>query len=175
MAASDLEANSGSTDPDPGDAVRTGQRRLFPIVGIGASAGGLGAFESFFSMMPADSGMAFVLVQHLSPPAKSMLDDLIGRYTAMPVAEVTGEVEVEPNHIYIIPPGKDLALFDGSLQLIDPDVDGAVLLPLARGGSQGPGGVRRSVRHWKRRHHGASSNQGETWARHGSRTIDRRL
>src|ERR1022692_2011914 len=75
----------------------------FPIVGIGASAGGLAAFEAFFSAMPPvqDTNMAFVLIQHLSPDHKSALTELVGRYTRMPVEEVVDGVEVKPNHVYI--------------------------------------------------------------------------
>ena len=71
----------------------------FPIVGIGASAGGLAAFEAFFSGMPTDKdpGMAFVLVQHLAPDHKSILTDLIRRYTRMQVFEVQDGMEVQPN------------------------------------------------------------------------------
>jgi two-component system, chemotaxis family, CheB/CheR fusion protein len=94
----------------------------FPIVGIGASAGGLAAFEAFFSGMPAnvDPGMAFVLVQHLAPDHKSILTDLIRRYTRMQVFEVEDGMIVQPNCTYIIPPGYDMAFFGGSLQLLEP-------------------------------------------------------
>jgi two-component system CheB/CheR fusion protein len=94
----------------------------FPIVGIGASAGGLAVFDKFFSAMP-DSilpGMAFVLVQHLDPNHKSILTDLIGRYTHMPVYEVTDGMVVQPNCIYVIPPKYDMVLEYGTLQLQEP-------------------------------------------------------
>ena len=92
----------------------------FPIVGIGASAGGLAAFEAFFSGMPADcdSGMAFVLVQHLAPDHKSILVDLVKRYTRMEVFEVEDGMRVLPNCAYIIPPNRDMALLNGALQLL---------------------------------------------------------
>jgi two-component system CheB/CheR fusion protein len=102
----------------------------FPIVGIGASAGGLEAFEKFFANMPPDSGMAFVLVQHLSASHKSILDDLIRRYTRMEVSEVEDEVEVQPNCAYIIPPGKDLALLHGKLHLMEPAEARGLRLPI---------------------------------------------
>jgi two-component system, chemotaxis family, CheB/CheR fusion protein len=94
----------------------------FPIVGIGASAGGLAAFEAFFSGMPADvdPGMAFVLVQHLAPDHKSILTDLIRRYTRMQVFEVEDGMTVLPNCTYIIPPGRDMAFLNGALQLLEP-------------------------------------------------------
>jgi len=93
----------------------------FPIVGIGASAGGLAAFEAFFSGMPAeaDPGMAFVLVQHLAPDHKSILSDLVKRYTRMQVFEVTDGMVVQPNCTYIIPPNYDMAFLNGSLQLLE--------------------------------------------------------
>jgi len=94
----------------------------FPIVGIGASAGGLAAFEAFFSGMPADQdpGMAFVLVQHLAPDNESILSDLIRRYTRMQVFEVEDRMVVQPNCAYIIPPNYDMALLHGALHLKEP-------------------------------------------------------
>ena len=86
----------------------------FPIVGIGASAGGLAAFEAFFSGMPVDSdpGMAFVLVPHLAPDHKSILTELIRRCTRMQVFEVEDGMAVAPNCAYIIPPNRDMAVLN---------------------------------------------------------------
>ena len=83
----------------------------FPIVGIGASAGGLAAFAAFFSGMPVDTdpGMAFVLVQHLAPDHKSILTDMIRRYARMQVFEVEDGMVVKINCAYIIPPNRDMA------------------------------------------------------------------
>lgn len=94
----------------------------FPIVGIGASAGGLAAFEAFFSGLPkaADSGMAFVLVQHLAPDHKSLLTDLIARCTRMKVVEVADGMVVQANCVYIIPPNYDMAFLNGALHLMEP-------------------------------------------------------
>ena len=94
----------------------------FPIVGIGASAGGLAAFEEFFRAMPVkpDIGMAFVLVQHLAPDHTSILSELITRFTPMRVLEVTDGIRVQRNTIYVIPPNHDLALINGTLQLLEP-------------------------------------------------------
>ncbi len=94
----------------------------FPIIGIGASAGGLAAFEAFFRALPADPevDMAFVLVQHLAPDHPSILTELIKRYTTLPVYEVTDGVTVQPNSIYVIPPNRDLAFLNGTLQLLEP-------------------------------------------------------
>jgi len=104
----------------------------FPIVGIGASAGGLAAFEAFFSGMPADKdpGMAFVLVQHLAPDHKSILTDLIRKYTRMQVFEVEDGVTVQPNCVYIIPPNRDMAFLDGTLQLLEPTLPHGQRLPI---------------------------------------------
>jgi two-component system, chemotaxis family, CheB/CheR fusion protein len=104
----------------------------FPIVGIGASAGGLAAFEAFFSGMPAetDPDMAFVLVQHLAPDHKSILTGLIQRTTRMQVSEVEDGMKVQPNCAYIIPPGKDMAFKDGSLRLLEPDAPRGRRLPI---------------------------------------------
>ena len=101
-------------------------------MGIGASAGGLAAFEAFFSGMPADSdpGMAFVLVQHLAPDHKSILSDLIRRYTRMQVFEVTDGMEVRPNCAYIIPPNRDMAFMNGTLQLLESAAPRGQRLPI---------------------------------------------
>ncbi|WP_239451238.1 chemotaxis protein CheB [Methanosarcina horonobensis] len=96
----------------------------FPIVGIGASAGGLGAFEAFFSGIPADvsPGVAFVIIQHLDPKHKSILNTLIGRYTNMPVYEIIDGMAVQPNCVYVIPPNSDLIYRDGTLHTLEPTV-----------------------------------------------------
>jgi len=103
-----------------------------PVVGIGASAGGLAAFESFFSGMPAevDPGMAFVLVQHLAPDHKSMLTELVKRCTRMDVFEVTDNMAVNPNCIYIIPPDYDMSYEQGALHLKKRSPDHGLHLPV---------------------------------------------
>ncbi len=93
---------------------------MFPIVGVGASAGGLDAFKKLFSTMPADSGVAFVLIQHLDPTHESHIAELVGAYTPMPVAQVRDGMRVEVNRVYVIPPNKDLSLHDGRLRLSAP-------------------------------------------------------
>jgi two-component system CheB/CheR fusion protein len=90
------------------------------IVGIGASAGGLDAFKTFFANMPPDSGMAFVLIQHLSPDHESMLADLIGRATTMPVVEAENNMPIASNTVYVIPPDATLTLDQRSLQVSRP-------------------------------------------------------
>ncbi len=89
----------------------------FPIVGIGASAGGLEAYVDFFKRMPDDTGSAFVLVQHLSPTHESMLAAILQRSTQMPVIEIEDGMKVEPNKIYVIPPNSVLEILNGILSL----------------------------------------------------------
>jgi two-component system, chemotaxis family, CheB/CheR fusion protein len=93
------------------------QPELFPIVGIGASAGGLEAFSQVLSHLPIDTGMAFVLVQHLDPSHKSLLTEILARTTPMPVWEVMDGMAVEPNHVYVIPPNTIMVIGDGILHL----------------------------------------------------------
>jgi two-component system CheB/CheR fusion protein len=104
----------------------------FPIVGIGASAGGLAAVEAIFAGMPTDTdpGMAFVLVQHLAPDHKSILTGILQRYTRMSVFEVVDGMTVHVNCVYIIPPGRDMAFLDGTLQLLEPATPRGRRLPI---------------------------------------------
>jgi two-component system CheB/CheR fusion protein len=90
-----------------------------PVVGIGASAGGLQALEEFFRHTPVDSGIAFVVVTHLHPGHTSILPELIGRTTRMPVTEAAEGTRVEPNHVYVNPPGKLLILRNGALHQVE--------------------------------------------------------
>lgn len=94
----------------------------FLIVGIGASAGGLEAFKTFFSELPDVPGMAFVIVQHLDPTHKSLMVDLLKKYTKMQISEVKDHTKVLKDHIYIIPPNKDMAIFNGILHLMEPSL-----------------------------------------------------
>jgi two-component system CheB/CheR fusion protein len=89
----------------------------FPIVAVGASAGGLEAFTDLLKNLAPDTGMAFVLVQHLAPEHTSLLPDILTRATPMRVAQVVDNVEVVPNHVYVIPPGKNMVIAEGHLQL----------------------------------------------------------
>ena len=104
----------------------------FPVVGIGASAGGLVALETFFSGMPTDvdPGMAFVIVQHLAPDHNSILTEIIQRHTRMQVFEVVDEMLVRVNCVYVIPPNRDMALLNGSLQLFEPSAARGQHLPI---------------------------------------------
>ena len=89
----------------------------FPIVGVAASAGGLEAFTQLLSHLPTDTGMAFVLIQHLSPDHESLLTEILARATPLPVREVQNGVTVEPNQVYVIPPNTKMILSQGVLQL----------------------------------------------------------
>ena len=102
----------------------------FHIVGIGASAGGLEALEALFAVMPEKSGMAFVVLQHLSPDFESRMDELLGRRTRIPIHKVTDGIGVEPDHIYLIPPAKDMILSGGRLLLTDKDPTRGLTLPI---------------------------------------------
>ena len=89
----------------------------FPIVGIGASAGGLEAFTQILHALPPDTGMAFVLIQHLAPSHASMLTEILSRATGMPVSEVIDQMPVQANHVYVIPPGVTMGIAGGALRL----------------------------------------------------------
>jgi len=102
----------------------------FLVVGMGASAGGLEAFEEFFDRMPSDSGMAFVIIQHLAPDRKSLMTELLARHTQMPVTQVQGKTRVLPNHVYIIPPNTILTIENGALHVAAPAGPAAQRTPI---------------------------------------------
>lgn len=102
----------------------------FCVVGVGASAGGLEALESFFQHMPADAGTAFVVVQHLSPDFKSLMDELLSRRTEIAIHRVEDGMAVEPNAIYLIPPKKEMIISGGRLLLTDKDPAIGLSLPI---------------------------------------------
>jgi two-component system CheB/CheR fusion protein len=102
----------------------------FPVVGIGASAGGLEALEQFFSNMPKDAGMAFVVIQHLDPNYVSIMPELLQRTTAMKVFQASDNLKVKPNCVYVIPPNKSLSILNGALHLIDPVESRCLRLPV---------------------------------------------
>ena len=99
-------------------------------MGIGASAGGLESLERFFTNVPIDSGMGFVVIQHLSPDFKSMMDELLARHTAAPICRAEEGVTVEPNHIYLMPPNKEMIVSAGKLHLTDKDPKQSLTLPI---------------------------------------------
>ncbi len=90
---------------------------LLPVVGLGGSAGSIGALEEFFGAMAPDAGLAYVVVVHLSPDLESQLSGILQRHTKMPVVPVAGPLKVEPNHVYVIPPGHHLAMENGHIRL----------------------------------------------------------
>lgn len=104
------------------------QNELFPIVGVGASAGGLEAFTELLSHLSNDTGMGFVFIQHLSPNQKSLLTEILSRKTPMPVLEVQDGMVVEPNHVYVIPPNTIMTIAQGVLKLSPrPKIRGQVM------------------------------------------------
>lgn len=96
---------------------RPSRRGSFPIVGLGASAGGLEACTQLLKALPSDTGMAYVLVQHLDPTYESALTELLGRATEMPVRQVTDGISVEPDHVYVIPPNVEMIISQRRLRL----------------------------------------------------------
>ena len=97
------------------------------VVGIGASAGGLDALEKFFDFCPVDSGATFVVIQHLSPDHKSMMSNLLARHTTMPVNMVEQNTTIEPNCVYLIPPGSIMHMGKGFLHLTPKNPRGLTL------------------------------------------------
>lgn len=100
------------------------------LVGIGASAGGLEALERFFEVVPDDTGMAFIVIQHLSPDFKSLTDDILARRTKLPIHVAENEMPIRQNAIFLIPPRKDMIVSDGKLLLTDRDPGQALTLPI---------------------------------------------
>ena len=122
--ANDGQEASRKNASTPGAArARSAARRRadddFPVVGVGASAGGLEAFAGLFSRLPNDCGMAFVLIQHLDPSHTSNMVDLLRRYTSMPVAEARDGMKLEPDHVYMIPPNHNMTTADRTLKLVE--------------------------------------------------------
>jgi two-component system CheB/CheR fusion protein len=102
----------------------------FPIIGIGASAGGLEALEQFFENMPDNNGMAFVVIQHLDPNHVGIMPELLQRTTQMKVLQATDRLKVKPDYVYVIPPNKSLSLLNGVLYLFDPVESRGLRLPI---------------------------------------------
>jgi two-component system CheB/CheR fusion protein len=102
----------------------------FPIIGIGTSAGGLEALEHFLSHVPKNSGMAFVIVQHLDPTRKGIMPELLQRNTGMKVIQVKDRTTVLPNYVYVIPPNKDMSILHGVLHLLEPASPRGLRLPI---------------------------------------------
>jgi two-component system CheB/CheR fusion protein len=90
----------------------------FTVVGIGASAGGVEAFRELLKELPVDTGMAFVIIQHLSPNYESFLTEILSRETKLPVTKVEDGLRIEPNHVYVIPPKTEMGILQGILHLV---------------------------------------------------------
>lgn len=99
-------------------------------VGIGASAGGLDALEKFLSNIQNKSGMAYLIVQHLEPHHKSSLVNILSRFTTMKVLQVEDGIQVMPDHVYVIPPNKDMGILNGKLQLMEPTEPHGLRMPI---------------------------------------------
>ncbi|MBI9086683.1 MAG: PAS domain-containing protein [Desulfobacterales bacterium] len=117
------KASQAGSRPDAdgsgGMTPKTPKARTFPIIGLGASAGGLEALKSFFSTVAENNGMAYIVVVHMSPRQPSMLPDLLQKGTPLPVLSAADGQVMAPDHIYVIPPDKDIAVYKGTLQLLD--------------------------------------------------------
>jgi two-component system CheB/CheR fusion protein len=122
-------ADKSTTDELPSEK---GVVRKMRIVGVGASAGGLESLERFFGRLASDTGDAFVVVQHLSPDFKSLMDELLARHSAMPITVAQDGVEVEPDHVYLMPPRKEISIVDGRLRLRDQDPHATLTRPIDR-------------------------------------------
>ncbi len=106
------------------------KKETFPVVGIGASAGGLEALQEFFDQISPKTGMAFVIIQHLSPDFESLMVDLLSKRTSMQVQKVDGPMEVKPNHVYLLPRRKDLIIEGRTLQPLERDPHIKLNLPI---------------------------------------------
>jgi chemotaxis methyl-accepting protein methylase len=123
-------ARPGSQGTPPKEGGHHSLRAAFPIVGIGASAGGLEALEIFLGKVPEGSGMAFVIIQHLDPTHKGMLVELLQRDTAMQVIQVKDRTRVKPDCVYVIPPNRDMSILHGVLHLLAPVAPRGRRLPI---------------------------------------------
>ena len=99
------------------------QKKSFPFVAIGGSAGGFEALSQLLSHLPANSGMAFIYVQHLSPDYKSELASLLSRSTSMKVLEAEDDMEMLPNHLVVIPPNTEMFVLDGKVKLLKRNIN----------------------------------------------------
>jgi two-component system CheB/CheR fusion protein len=151
----------------------------FPIVGIGASAGGLEALEQFLGNVPDDSGMGYVVVQHLDPTHKGMLPELLQRITKMKVFQVKDRMAVKPDCVYVIPPNSSMSVLNGVLHLFKPMESRGLRLPIDfffTLSCRGPKGTKRRSHsfgdglRWKHRtpcHQGTKRNSYGSGACHG--------
>jgi len=135
-----METNKRTDKEKPGETkiskvsktkkVDTSENADFPIVGIGASAGGLEALEQFFSNTPKNCGMAFVVIQHLDPNHVGIMPELLQRITPMKVFQATDSHKIQPNCVYVIPPNKSMSILNGALHLFEPVESRGLRLPI---------------------------------------------
>jgi two-component system CheB/CheR fusion protein len=125
----ELEASSAPLLKESA-SIEKEEKKPFSIVGMGGSAGSLEAFDDFFQNMPGDTGLAFVLVSHLDPTHKGIMPELLQRVTTMKVQQVKDGMKVQPNHVYVIPPNKDMSIMHGTLQLLVPSMPRGQRLPI---------------------------------------------
>ncbi len=111
-------------------SIENDPKKPFYIAGIGGSAGSLKALEEFFRNMPADSGIAFVIVSHLDPTHKALLAEILQRVTVMKVIHVTDGMKVLPNMVYVIPPNRDMSIMHRTLQLLEPSMSRGFRMPI---------------------------------------------
>ena len=130
MKSKNKRNDSPATNPESTPPANEFPNPAFPIVGIGASAGGLEALELFLRHMPQKSGLAFVVVQHLDPTHKGLLPELLQRATAMSVHQVKDRMPVEPDCVYVIPPNHDMSILHGVLHLFKPAAPRGLRLPI---------------------------------------------
>lgn len=109
---------------------KTKTEKPFQVVGIGASAGGLEALEQFFAKMKENSGMAYIVIQHLDPTHKGMMPELLQRFTSMDVLQAKDNLRIRPNCVYVIPPNKSMSVFNGILHLFAPIEERGLRLPV---------------------------------------------
>jgi two-component system CheB/CheR fusion protein len=100
-------------------ALKNEETKIFPFIGIGASAGGLEALKSFVSNVPKDSGMAYIVIVHMSPGQPSMLAELLQKVSLVPVTSAKDNESIKPDHIYVVPPNSDINVYKGKIQLLD--------------------------------------------------------
>jgi two-component system CheB/CheR fusion protein len=133
QSSEQLNADNPPADPEPRAVLESGDdspARKSWIVGVGASAGGLEALEAFFTHVPSDSGLAYVVIQHLSPDFKSLMDELLARHAKIPIHRVEDGMAVEPNAVYLLPPRKEMIISGGHLLLSDKDPSQTLSLPI---------------------------------------------
>src|SRR5262249_61605389 len=122
------ESSSSGSVPSPQEV--GSHNHSCPVVGIGASAGGLEAMTQLLHHLPSDTGMAYVVVQHLDPKHESMLKDILARSTSMPVKEVQTGMPVEKDKVYVIPPNFGMEMVDGNFKLVPRSSDQGLHMPV---------------------------------------------